>query len=98
MTPEQLEATARKLCEIRGENPDRLIAHGAEPDENGFARAILLHSPCWQFAAKEIRAHLEIQEAINSIPQPSPYVIIKQGQDGVPPEVIEGQWRNLTGL
>ena len=81
MTPKQLEAAARKLCEIRGVDPDEAI--GIIEGESIVFQ--------WCIVADEIRAYLEIQEAINSIPQPSPHVIIRQGQGGVPLEVMEEQ-------
>jgi hypothetical protein len=66
MTPEQLEAAARKLCEIRGIDPDKqytfTVANDPSPDgalslseESDFE---------WEYRAREIRAYMEIQEAI----------------------------------
>lgn len=64
MTPDQLEQAARKLCAIRGLNPDQMLEHGAPPDERGY---VLLHSPQWKLIAAEIRAFYQVAEAIDSV-------------------------------
>lgn len=67
LTDEQLMAAAIKLCEIRGEDPHRIVGHGAPPDENGVAPMVLLHSPAWRFALVEITELMQIAEAIDSV-------------------------------
>jgi hypothetical protein len=51
----QLEAAARKLCELRGQDPDKDVGHGAESDSYGVVCDILLYSKRWQLVADEIR-------------------------------------------
>ena len=79
LTPEQLEAAARKLCEIRGIDPDEVFGKRFRIDksENPEVVSVLW----WENLAVEIRAHLEIQEAIQSVPQPSPHVVLRARED-----------------
>ena len=65
MTEQQLEIAARKLCELRGLDPEAKITHGADPDENGFVVSIAYISPRWKLVKKEIQNYLLIQEAID---------------------------------
>ena len=44
------EAAGRKLCELRGEDPDGLVMHGGP---NGLA--ICVYTELWRFAAGEMR-------------------------------------------
>ena len=74
LTPEQLEAVARKLCKIRGIDPDERRENETRHDEFISTTVVFL---AWEECADEIRAHLEIQEAIQSIPQPSPHVVLR---------------------
>jgi len=67
LTPEQLEAAARKLCEIRGIDPDERRENETKHDEFISTTVIFL---AWEECADEIRAYLEIQEAIRSLPRP----------------------------
>lgn len=55
------EAAARKLCGLRGLDPDESVAHGPL---DGSGLAICLYSPRYRLAAHEIRAHLQIHAAI----------------------------------
>ena len=64
MTENQIEVAARKLCELRGIDPESLIAHEAKPDSRGFVPAILLHSKAWKVAAAEVRSAVQMHEAI----------------------------------
>jgi hypothetical protein len=65
LNDKQLEAAARKLCEIRGIAPDTRCPHGAAPDPvTGIAPAVLLYSPAWLLVADEIRHHEQIASAI----------------------------------
>ena len=64
MNESQRRYAARKLCELRGIDPDMRVSHGAEPDENGFVPAILLYSPAWARALKEIEAREDMDLAM----------------------------------
>lgn len=65
MTDEQIEVAARKLCEIRGIDPDRRVGHGAEPDANGLVPAVLLYSPAWRLVAREVTSFYQVAQAID---------------------------------
>lgn len=67
LTDEQLRLAAIRLCELRGEDPHRMIGHGAPPDANGMVPAVLLHSPAWRFALNDINDLMLIAEAIDSV-------------------------------
>lgn len=67
MTDEQLEAAARKLCEIRGIDPDRQIGHGAPPNANGAVPAVMLYSPAWRLAASEIMGFYQVAKALDFV-------------------------------
>lgn len=64
MTDLQKELAARKLCALRGIDPDAMIAHAADSLSNGMVPAICLYSPAWQLAAREIEKHERIEEAM----------------------------------
>lgn len=64
MTEEQIKAAAYELCKLRGLDPEQSISHGPEPDARGIAYAILLHSPRWVLAAREIANIYNINQAI----------------------------------
>ena len=49
---EYVEAVARRLCELRGMDPD------------GFVPDILLYSPRWTLVANEVRARMQLDEAL----------------------------------
>jgi hypothetical protein len=66
MSPAYIEQVARRLCEIRGIDPDQPTPHGAEPALNGYAPAILLYSPAWTRVVNEVRSRLEMDEALRS--------------------------------
>lgn len=69
LTPEQLEAAARKLCKIRGIDPDERRENETRHDEFISTTVVFL---AWEECADEIRSYLEIQEAIQSILQKLP--------------------------
>lgn len=54
MNDKQLESAARRLCELRGIDPDYQVAHGADPGPDGFVPGVLLYSPAWMRAKREI--------------------------------------------
>lgn len=64
MTDAQMEAAARELCRLRGQNADELIGHGAQADERGFTPMVCLYSLRWELAAKELRNLEALQQAI----------------------------------
>lgn len=65
MTEQQIEAAARKLCEIRGIDPDRMVPHGAPPNDHGYVPAVLLHSPAWRMAVSEVRNFYQLAKAVD---------------------------------
>lgn len=67
MTEQQLEAAARKLCELRGIDPERMIPTSPPPNDMGYVPAVLLHVPAWRQAAGEIRGFYQIAQAIDSV-------------------------------
>jgi hypothetical protein len=67
MTEEQLEAAARKLCEIRGIDPDKSVPHGAPPNDMGYVPSVLLYAPAWRLVASEIRNFYQIAQALDSV-------------------------------
>lgn len=62
------EPAARQYCELLGVNPDDSIAHGAEPDEDGFVPMVLLHSPRWARVVPLLREHQAKSEAMSLAP------------------------------
>ena len=64
ITEQEIEGAARRLCVIRGIEPDGLVGHGAEPNAQGFAPAVWLQSPAWRLVVREIEAHLQMVEAL----------------------------------
>ena len=65
MTDKQIEIAARRLCEIRGIDPDKRVSHGADPSPDGVICDVLLYSKAWQRAVREVKAHLAILDAMN---------------------------------
>ena len=66
LTEEQIELAARKLCEMRGIDPDALVSHGPDPSPGGYVHAVLLHSPAWTRAKREVIDHWRLNEAIKA--------------------------------
>lgn len=66
---DSLQPAARWLCEQRGVNPDAQVGHGAEPDALGFVPMVLLHSPAWVLAARELHDFTELQQAAALVAQ-----------------------------
>lgn len=64
MDDKQLEIAAKKLCELRGIDPNVLVGHGAKPNEAGFVPAVLLKSKAWELVKDEILDFINISEAI----------------------------------
>jgi hypothetical protein len=64
MNAAQLERAARRLCKLRGVDPEMRVAHGADPDHNGHIPCVLLYSPMWTRLAREVREHWELTEAL----------------------------------
>lgn len=66
MTEEQIELAARKLCELRGIDPETQVKHGTGPTNTGCVTAILLCSPAWVIAKQDVMHHLLVAEAIKA--------------------------------
>lgn len=64
MNEKEIEAAARRLCAIRGIDPEVMVGHGAEPNAQGHVPAVWLHSPAWRRLVPEIVAHLQVTEAL----------------------------------
>lgn len=67
MTDEQLEAAARKLCEIRGVNPNHMVRVDPPPNSMGYVPAALLSVPAWRGAQSEILAFYQVAQALDSV-------------------------------
>ena len=65
LTEQQLERAARALCKERGVDPDGMTGHSPPPDSRGIVAAVLLHSPTWKFAAREIENFLAVARSID---------------------------------
>lgn len=70
LTEEQLEKAARKLCELRGVDPDKRVAHGAPPNSMGYVPAICMYSPAWTLVASEVRNFWNLIAAIDFVTSP----------------------------
>lgn len=66
MTKYQLEVAARTLCELRSLDPDEIVGHGPEPAEDESVYDVLLHSPRWHLAEKEIREFAAMSIALDA--------------------------------
>lgn len=64
MTSEQIEKAARKLCELRGIDPDRQVSLDAKPNKDGSVCDVMLLGQAWQRAAVEIVAANQVAQAI----------------------------------
>ena len=62
MDDELIERAAKKLCEIRGLDPDESVPHG-HPE--GYAS--IVYSKQWELLVPEIRSHLQVEEAIQVV-------------------------------
>lgn len=67
MTDEEFERAGRRLCELRGQDPDELIGHSPRADERGIVAAVLLSSPAWRLATHEVKNFLTIAQAIDHV-------------------------------
>lgn len=61
---EALENAARHYCGKMGADPDRMIGHGAEPNEQGYVPAIMMYSAQWQLVAKQLKSAIIMAEAV----------------------------------
>lgn len=64
MNEQQKEIAARRLCELRGIDPDASVAHGANPNDDGSVPYILVYSPAWRLAVCEIEQRLMMDDCI----------------------------------
>ncbi len=64
LTPDQLEAAARRLCKLRGMDPD-------EPCGKWSYEGKTEHGPAWwELLADEITARLQMDEALAGVTSP----------------------------
>lgn len=61
---EALEVAARHYCGKMGADPDKMIGHGAEPNEQGVVPAIWIFSPQWQLVVKQLKSAIIMAEAV----------------------------------
>ena len=65
LSPDALELAARRLCKLRGLDPDEAVGHG--PHYEGIGQPVF---PRWQISYGEIKtriAELEVDEVIASV-------------------------------
>ncbi len=60
LTPDEMKVAASRLCELRGINPDEM-----QQVPWASNSASVQKTKAWVIAQREIRAHLEIRQAIN---------------------------------
>lgn len=65
LTEAERECAAHELCRLRGIDPGQRAAHGADPDPAGYVPAVLLYSPAWKRALREVTEHDLIMTAID---------------------------------
>lgn len=70
LTEEQLEKAARKLCELRGIDPDKRVPHSAPPTNMGYIPAVMMYSPAWTLMAGEVRNFWNLIAAIDFVTSP----------------------------
>lgn len=61
----QLEIAARRLCDLRGVDPDKQMCHGATSRDDGMTNLIAYYSPRWCLVAQEIRDFEALTESMN---------------------------------
>ncbi len=64
MTDKQKESAARELCRLRGIDPDQRVGHDADPLPGGYVPAVMLYSPAWRRAVREIEAQERLEAAM----------------------------------
>ena len=64
MTDPQIEAAARKLCELRGQDPNKQTTRNPKPGPGGVVYDIAIYCYMWEIAVDEIRGRLMMDEAI----------------------------------
>ncbi len=67
LTPDQLEAAARRLCKLRGIDPDKVHRHTMKSPINGDKYAV--ETVAWEWTANEITARLQMDDALAGIEQ-----------------------------
>lgn len=60
MENDRLERCARKLCELRGIDPDLMVDAPARESRT----MVLMRKPAWELAAAEIQDQINIQAAM----------------------------------
>lgn len=66
LTSKQKEIAARELCRLRGVDPDKQIAHEADPSPEGYVPGVCLYSPAWTRALCEINAQEQLAAALEA--------------------------------
>lgn len=66
LNDQQIEAAARKLCELRGVNPDGkfVIKVYVPPEDGQILNHVHKHCFQWEAMVEEIRAYLQVQESV----------------------------------
>jgi hypothetical protein len=64
MTEDQIKRAARALCRMRGLDPNERVTQKAPNGLGGFFDDVVDRGWRWEFVVSEIRAALQIQEAI----------------------------------
>jgi hypothetical protein len=67
MTEEKLKVAAYKLCELRGINPEHIVTHSADPEDEGYSPSLLIHTPVWQLMAQNLEQLSQALEALRSV-------------------------------
>ena len=57
MIEDRIEIAARRYCELRGQDPDEEVSHGADPNADGFVYAVVCYSPRWTRVARHMTDH-----------------------------------------
>jgi len=64
---EMLDNAAKRLCEIRGIDPDVMVGHSADPNPDGSVNAVYLKSPAWTRVRRELVSFSEIAECLGYV-------------------------------
>lgn len=95
MTDDQIEAAARKLCELRGIDPDgQGSPTGAWPASPFNPNPIVpTHHRNWQDATVEIRRHLQVREAVHFVESDQTAMRVGDRYD----TRLAAPWRDFAG-
>lgn len=97
MTDEQIEAAARKLCEIRGVDPEQVlesrVAFGGDPARGLGTVTSVSQDRAWRLAADEIRRHLQVREAVHFVESDQTAMRVGDRYD----TRLAAPWRDFAG-